>query len=83
MGSSGVTARRYVHVEPEFVIGREVVIGRLNRLIAGWANYVGLGRVSPAYVAVDREATRRLRQWLCSKQKVRFGKFVRFASTRL
>ena len=44
----------------------------------GWANYFILGQVSPAYAAVDRHATRRLRQWLCRKHKVGGGKYVRF-----
>ena len=40
------------------VLEPEVVVGRLNRLITGWANYFCLGQVSPAYAAVDRQATR-------------------------
>ena len=59
-----------------------VVVARLNRLLTGWANYFTLGQVSPAYVAIDQHATRRLRQWLCRKHKVRAGK-VRFSDTRL
>ena len=55
---SELTARQHRVLEPE------VVVGRLNRLITGWANYFCLGQVSPAYAAVDRQATRRLRQWL-------------------
>ena len=30
------------------------------------------------YAAIDQHATRRLRQWLCRKHKVQFGKYVRF-----
>ena len=41
----------------------------LNRLMSGWANYFDLGQVSPAYKAVDRHATRRLRQWFRRKHK--------------
>ena len=47
------------------------------------ANYFNLGQVSPAYAAVDRHATRRLRRWLCHKHKVRTGKYVRFPDERL
>ncbi len=54
------------------------VVARLNRLLTGWANYFILGQVSPAYAAIDRHATRRLRQWLCRKHKVRSGRYVRF-----
>ena len=37
------------------------IVTRLNRLLTGWANYFTLGQVSPAYAAIDRHATRRLR----------------------
>ena len=59
------------------------VVARLNRLVTGWANYFILGQVSPAYAAIDRHATRRLRQWLCRKHKVRSGQYVRFPDERL
>ena len=59
------------------------VVARLNRVLTGWANYFTLGQVSPAYRAVDQHATRRLRQWLCRKHKVRDGKSVRFPYERL
>ena len=72
-----LTASRYGLLEPE------VVVGRLNRLLTGWANYFTLGQVSPAYAAIDRHATRRLRQWLCRKHKVRSGQCVRFPDERL
>ena len=56
---------------------------RTTQLLTGWANYFTLGQVSPAYVAIDRHATRRLRQWLCRKHKVRAGKVVRYPADRL
>ena len=46
-------------------------VARLNRLLAGWANYFSLGTVSRAYRAVDRHVARRLRQWLCDKYGLR------------
>ena len=61
----------------------ELVVERLNRAMLGWANYFQLGQVSPAYRALDRHATKRLRQWLCRKHKVKSGKYVRFPGTRL
>ena len=61
----------------------EDLVARLNRLLSGWANYFILGQVSPAYAAIDQHATRRLRQWLCRKHKVRTGKGVRFPDERL
>ena len=74
---SELTARRYGLLEPA------VVVSRLNRLMTGWANYFTLGQVSPSYATVDRHATRRLRQWLCRKHKVRAGRSVRFPDERL
>ena len=60
-----------------------MVVTRLNRLRTGWANYFILGQVGPAYAAIDQHATRRLRQWLGRKHKVRSGKNVRFSDGRL
>jgi hypothetical protein len=48
----------------------EEIVGRLNRMIRGWANYFSYGSVSRAYRAVDFHARERLRQWLCRKHKV-------------
>ena len=74
---SALTAAHYGLLDPE------LVVGRLNRLMNGWANYFTLGQVSPAYAAVDQHATRRLCRWLCRKHKVRTGKYVRFPDERL
>ena len=59
------------------------VVTALNRNLSGWAQYFRLGQVTPAYAALDAHATRRLRQWLCRKHKVRGGKYVRFPNERL
>ena len=74
---SELTTRRDVRLPPG------VVVERLNRLLTGWANYFTLGQVSPAYVAIDRHATRRLRQWLGRKHKGRTGRLRRFPADRL
>ena len=74
---SELTTRRDGFLPPR------VVVARLNRVLTGWANYFTLGQVSPAYAAVDRHATRRLRQRLCRKHKVRPGNYVRFSAERL
>lgn len=48
-----------------------VLVGRLNRLLAGWGNYFCLGPVSRTYRAVDAHARQRLRRWLRVKHKHR------------
>lgn len=58
-----MTSRRHLLLDPE------VVVARLNHRLRGWANYFRLGPVSRAYRAVDRHATRRLRQWLYRKHQ--------------
>ena len=54
-------------------------VGKLNRMMTGWANYFCLGPVSKAYDAVDRHAKKRLRQWLCTKHKVPWPGAKRFS----
>lgn len=76
-GISEHTGRRFGLLEAE------VMVGRINRMMSGWANYFTLGQVSPAYRAIDKHATRRLRQWFCRKHKVRSGKYVRFPDEKL
>jgi len=61
---SGETGRNKTGVD------RETVVGKLNRMMVGWANYFCLGPVSKAYRAVEQHARKRLRQWLCAKHKV-------------
>jgi RNA-directed DNA polymerase len=51
-------------------LSAEELVGRLNRMLVGWANYFCLGPVSQAYRAIDQHVCRRLRQWLCAKHKV-------------
>lgn len=62
---SEMTERRYVQMEAE------EMVGRLNRVLTGWANYFCKGFVSRAYQDVDRHARHRLRQWLRAKHKER------------
>jgi len=60
--------------------GRETSeqVARLNRLLAGWANYFRAGNVSPAYRKVDLHVRQRLRRWLCVKHKYPAGGYTRF-----
>lgn len=48
----------------------EEEVGRLNRILVGWAGYFCLGTVSKAYWTVNGYVRDRLRQWLCVKHKV-------------
>ena len=59
------------------------VVGKLNRMLVGWANYFCLGPVSQAYRAVDQHARKRLRQWLCNKHKVAWPATGKFPDQRL
>jgi RNA-directed DNA polymerase len=61
----------------------ETLVGKLNRTLAGWANYFCLGAVSKAYRAVDQHARKRLRQWLCAKHKLQWPGTTRFPEVSL
>lgn len=62
---SNQTRRQSLH------LSAEVLIGRLNRKLRGWANYFCLGSVSRSYRVVDNHSRHRLRQWLNSKHRSR------------
>jgi hypothetical protein len=51
------------------LLDAEEIVGRLNRKLAGWANYFCLGPVSPTYQLIDTHVQQRLRRWLCKKHK--------------
>ena len=60
------------------LLDQETVVGKLNRMMTGWANYFCLGPVSKAYRAVEQHARKRLRQWLCAKHKMSWPATGRF-----
>jgi len=71
------TDRRWLWLEPA------EMVGRLNRVLRGWANYFCLGTVTAAYEAVTAHACHRLRQWLVRKHKVRGSRWSRFSDRYL
>ncbi len=61
----------------------EAMVQRINRQLAGWANYFCLGPVSKSYEAIDAYTVTRLRKWLCWKHKVRTSGRSRFTHAYL
>ena len=59
------------------------MVGELNLVLKGWANYFRLGSVSKAYRTVDSHARNRLRRWLCWKHKVPGGGTYRYTDKYL
>jgi RNA-directed DNA polymerase len=59
------------------------MVGRLNRVLRGWANYFCLGTVTKAYRKVTAHACHRLRQWLVRKHRVRGSRWSRFSDQYL
>jgi RNA-directed DNA polymerase len=74
---SAQTDRRWLWLDVE------EMVGRLNRLLRGWANYFCLGTVRAAYGKVTAHACHRLRQWLMKKFKVRGSKWSRYSDRYL
>jgi hypothetical protein len=71
------TQRRWLFLDPE------EVVGRLNRMLRGWANYFSLGAVSAAYRVVDNHACFRLRQWLGRRERVQGSSRSRYSEPYL
>lgn len=46
------------------------VVGKLNRVLRGWADYFHAGTTSGVHHAIDNDTAPRFRQWLRIKHKV-------------
>jgi RNA-directed DNA polymerase len=51
-------------------LAEEEMVGRLNRMLRGWATYFSQGQVRGAYQRVQAHTCWRLRQWLGKKHRV-------------
>jgi hypothetical protein len=59
------------------------MVGRLNHLLRGWANYFCLGTVAAASRKVTAHACQRLRQWLVRKFPQQGPTWTRYADRYL
>jgi RNA-directed DNA polymerase len=64
-------------------LAEEEQVGRLNRMMVGWANYFCQGPVSKAYRRITCHARIRFRQWLCGKHRVQGRGYSRFPDAYL
>jgi RNA-directed DNA polymerase len=64
-------------------LDEEEMVGRLNRLLRGWANYFCFGTVTKAYNSVTAHVCYRLRRWLQRKHRVRRPQWSRYADRQL
>ncbi|HKB35317.1 MAG TPA: group II intron reverse transcriptase/maturase [Gemmataceae bacterium] len=71
------TERRWLFLDPC------EVVGRLNRMLRGWANYFCRCAVSAAYRIVDSHACFRLRQWLGRRERVQGSSRSRYSEPYL
>jgi RNA-directed DNA polymerase len=64
-------------------LDEEEMVGRLNRLLRGWAHYFCLGTVTRAYGNMTAHVRRRLRQWLARKHHQRGLGYTRYTDQDL
>ena len=78
LGSTGLDGFATLYLDKLLALerlyrGREhedEMVGHLNAMINGWANYFCLGAINKPYRAVTRHAERRLRRWLRGKHRM-------------
>jgi RNA-directed DNA polymerase len=68
-----MTDRRWLWLD------EDKMVGQLNRLLRGWANYFSLGTVAAAYRRVTAHVCHRLRQWLVKKYPRQGSKWARYS----
>lgn len=61
----------------------EELIGTVNRVLRGWAQYFGYGMLSKAYRAVDAHVLQRVRHWLVRKYQTPTRGTRRYPDERL
>jgi RNA-directed DNA polymerase len=61
----------------------DAMVGSLNHILRGWANYFCLGTVTKAYHQVTAHAADRLRQWLKQKFALRGSQRARLSDQHL
>jgi len=66
------TARRWLWLDVD------EMVGRLNQLLRGWANYFRLGTVTAVYHHVTAHVCARLRRWLMRKFKGQGSRYARY-----
>ena len=54
------------------------VVGKMNRVLRGWANYFAVGWTHRAYRAIETYSAARLRRWLRKKHKVRRNGYLAY-----
>jgi RNA-directed DNA polymerase len=74
---SAQTTRRWLWLDVD------PMVGRLNHLLRGWANYFRLGTVAAAYRRVTAHACHRLRWWLVRKFPKQGPKWSRYSDRHL
>jgi RNA-directed DNA polymerase len=64
-------------------LDEEEMVGRLNRILRGWADYFCFGTVTKVYNSVTAHVCYRLRRWLQRKHRVRRPQWSRYADRQL